>query len=84
MEGGGVSAQFLRIIIFKIDSYYRDITCSKYITKSFVIYPDNDIQGKTYNNLMTFQSSISSIVIVIAGILVCIVIRLPIGLPPAT
>ena len=31
---------------------------------------------------MTFQSAISSDVIGIVGILVCIVIRLPIGLPP--
>ena len=32
---------------------------------------------------MTFQSAIASTVIVIAGILVCIVVGLPIGLPPA-
>ena len=32
---------------------------------------------------MTFQNAIVSIVIVIAGILVCMVVRLPIGLPPA-
>ena len=32
---------------------------------------------------MTFQSAIPSTVIVIAGILLCIVVRLPIGLPPA-
>ena len=32
---------------------------------------------------MTFQNDIVSIVIVIAGILVCMVVRLPIGLPPA-
>ena len=32
---------------------------------------------------MTFQSTIASPVIVIAGILVCIVVGLPIGLPPA-
>ena len=37
----------------------------------------------TYNNLMTFQSAISSNVIGIPGILVCIVVRLHIGLPPA-
>ena len=66
-----------------MDSYYRDITCFKCITKSSVIYPDNDIQAKTCNNLMTFQSSISSIVIVIVGIFVWIMVRLPIGLPPA-
>ena len=32
---------------------------------------------------MTFQSAIASTVIVIVGILVCIVVRLPIGFPPA-
>ena len=32
---------------------------------------------------MTFESAISSNVIGIAGILVCIVVRLPTGLPPA-
>ena len=32
---------------------------------------------------MTFQSAIASTVIVIARILLCIVVRLPIGLPPA-
>ena len=32
---------------------------------------------------MTFQNAIVSIVIVIAVILVCMVVRLPIGLPPA-
>ena len=32
---------------------------------------------------MTFQSAIASPVTVIAVILVCIVVRLPIGLPPA-
>ena len=42
---GGLSAQFSGIIIFSMDSYYRDITCSKCITKGFVIYPDNDIQA---------------------------------------
>ena len=47
------------------------------------MYSDNDIQAETYNNLMTFQSAISSNVIGIAGILVSIVVRLPIGLPPA-
>ena len=32
---------------------------------------------------MTFESAIASTVIVIVGILVCIVVRLPIGLPLA-
>ena len=32
---------------------------------------------------MTFQNAIVSIVTVIAGILVCMVVRLPIGLPSA-
>ena len=35
--GGGFSAQFSGIIIFSIDSYYRDLSCSKSITKSFVM-----------------------------------------------
>ena len=42
--GGGFPAHFLGIIISNIVSYYRDITCSKYITESFVIHSDNDIQ----------------------------------------
>ena len=42
---GGFSAQFWGVILFSMDSYYRDITCSKCITKSFVIYPDNDLQA---------------------------------------
>ena len=41
--GGGFSAQFSGIIIFSMVSYYGNITCSKCISKSFVIYPDNDI-----------------------------------------
>ena len=81
--GGGVFCPIFRNHYFSMDSYYRDITCSKRITKSFVIFPDNDIQAYTYNNLMTFRSSITSIVIVIVGILVCIVVRLPTCLAPA-
>ena len=38
--GGAFLPQFSRIIIFSLDSYYRDLSCSKSITKSFVIYPD--------------------------------------------
>ena len=71
------------IIIFSIGSYYRDLSCSKSITKSFVSYPVNEIQAYKYNILMTLQSAIASTVRVIAGILVCIVLRLPTGLPPA-
>ena len=56
---------------------------AKCITKSFVNYLVNDIQAYKYNILMTLQSAIASTVTVIAGILVCIVVRLPIGLPPA-
>ena len=41
--GRGFSAQLLGIIIFSIDSYYGDFTCSKSITKSFVMYLVNDI-----------------------------------------
>ena len=43
--GGDFSAQFSGIIIFSMDSYYRDRTYSQCITKSFAMYPDNDIQG---------------------------------------
>ena len=53
------------------------------MTKSFVSYPVNDIQTYKYNILMTLQSAIETTVTVIVGILVCIVVRLPIGLPPA-
>ena len=34
---GGFSAKFSGIFIFIIDSYYRDLSCSKSITKSFVM-----------------------------------------------
>ena len=51
--------------------------------KHFASYPVNEIQTYKYNILMTLQSTITSTVIVIAGILVCIIVRLPIGLPPA-
>ena len=44
----------------------------------------NDIEAYKYNILMTLQSAVASTVTVIAGILVCIVIRLPIGLSPAS
>ena len=33
--GWGFSVQFSGIIIFSIYSYYRDLSCSKSITKSF-------------------------------------------------
>ena len=83
MERGSFSAQFSGIIIFSIELYYGDTLCSKCMTKSFVSYPVNDILAYKYNILMTLQSAIASTVTVIAGILVCIVVRLPIGLPPA-
>ena len=51
--------------------------------KKFVSFPVNEIQAYKYNILMTIQSAIASTVTVIEGILVCIVVRLPIGLPPA-
>ena len=51
--------------------------------KKFVSYPVNEIQAYKYNILMLLQSAIASTVTVIAGILVCIVVRLPIGLPSA-
>ena len=66
-----------------MELYYGDQLCSKYITKSFVSYLVNDIEAYKYNILMTLQSAIASTVTVIAGILVCIVVRLAIGLPPA-
>ena len=50
------------------------------MTERFVSYLVNDIQAYKYNILMTLQSVIASNVTVIAGILVCIVVRLPIGL----
>ena len=66
-----------------MDLYYGDQLCSKCIRKSFVSFLVNDIQAYKYNILMILQSAIASTVTVIAGILVCIVARLPIGLPPA-
>ena len=56
---------------------------SKCMTKCFVNYPVNEIQAYKYNILVTLQSAIASIVTVKAGILVCIVVRLLISLPPA-
>ena len=79
----GFSAKFSRIIIFSIELYHGDQLCSKCMKKSFVSYPVNEIQAYKYYILMTLQSAIASSVIVIAGILLCIAIRLPIGLPPA-
>ena len=66
-----------------MELYYGDQLCSKYKTKSFVSYPVNEIQAYKYNILMTLQSAIGSTVTVIAWILVYIVVRLLIGLPPA-
>ena len=51
--------------------------------KSFVSYPVNEIQAYKYDILMTLQIAIACTVTVIAGILVCIVVRLPIALPLA-
>ena len=53
------------------------------MTESFIKYPASDIQAYKYNILMTLQSVLASNVTVIAGILVCIVVRLPAGLSPA-
>ena len=66
-----------------MELYYGDQLCSKCMTKNFVSYPVNEVQAHKYNILMTLQSAIASMVTVIAGMLVCIVVRLPIGLPPA-
>ena len=82
-EGGGGSAKFSGIIIFSMELYYGDQLCSKCMTKSFVSYPVNNIEAHKNNVQMTLQSAIASTVTVIVGILVCIVVRLPIGLPPA-
>ena len=81
--GGGFSAQCSGIIIFSMELYYGNQLCSKCIRKSFVSFPVNNIQAYKYNILMILQSAIASTVTVIAGILVCIVVRLPIGLPSA-
>ena len=82
-EKSGFSVKFSRIIIFSMELYYGDQLCSKCMKISFVSYPVNDIQAYTYNILMTLLSAIASSVTVKAGILVCIVVRLPLGLPPA-
>ena len=79
---GWFSAQFSGMIIFSMELYYGDQLCAKCMTKNFVIYPVNDIQAYEYNVLMILQSATASTVTVIAGILVCIVVRLSIGLPP--
>ena len=81
--GGGGSTQFSGMIIFSMELYYGDQLCSKCMTISFVSFLVNKIWAYKYNILMTLQSTIASAVTVIAGILVCIAIRLPIGLPPA-
>ena len=67
-----------------MELYHGDPLCSKCMKKSFVSFLVNKIQAYKYNILMTLQSAIASTVTVIAGILVCIVVKLPIGLPPAT
>ena len=36
-RGEGYSAKFSGIFIFIIDSYYRDLSCCKSITKSFIM-----------------------------------------------
>ena len=80
---GGLSAQFSGMIIFSMELYYGNQLCSKCMKKGFVSYPVNEIQAYKYNILMTLQSAIASTVTVIAGILVCTVVRLPIDLPLA-
>ena len=81
--GGGFSAHFSGMSIFSMELYYGDQLSSKCMKKSFVNYPVNDIEAYKYNILMILQSAIASTVTVRAGILVCIVVRLPIGLPSA-
>ena len=80
---GGFSAQFSGIIIFSLELYLGHQLCSKCTKKSFVSYSVNEILAYKDNTLMTLQSSLASKVTVIAGILVCIVVGLPIGLPYA-
>ena len=80
---GGFSAQFSRIIIFSLELYLGDQLCSKYTKNSFISYSVNEIQAYKDNILMTLQSSLASKVTVIAGILVCIMVGLPIDLPYA-
>ena len=79
--GGGFSAQFSRIIILSLKLYLGDQLCSKYTKKSFVSYSVNEIYAHKDNILMTLQSSVASKVTVIARILVCIMVGLPIDLP---
>ena len=81
--GGGFSAQFSGFIIFSIELYCGDQICSKCFKKSFVSYPVNEIQEDKYNILMTLQTSIAHTVTVIGGILLCFVVRPPLGIPPA-
>ena len=77
------STKFSRIIIFSMELYFEDQLCSKCIRKSFVSYPVIMIQAYKYCILMTLQSTIATTVTIIAGILVCIMVRVPIGSPPA-
>ena len=83
MGGGRFSAQFSGIIILNLKVYLGDQLCSKYTKKSFVRYSVNEIKAYKDNILMTLQSSVASKVTVIAGILVCIMVGLPIDLPYA-
>ena len=80
---GGISAHLSDNINFSMELYYGDQLCSKCMTKSFVTHLVNVIQAYTYNTIIILQSLIACIVIDIAGILVCIVLRMPMGLPPA-
>ena len=82
--GGGFLPSVQEPLVFSMELYHGDQLCSKCIRKSFVSFPVNKIQAYKYNILMTFQSAIASTVTMIAGILVCIVVRLPIGLPSAS
>ena len=80
---GAFLLNFQESLFFSMELYLGGQLCCKCMTKSFVSYPFNNIQAYKYNILMKLQGAIASTVIVIAGILVCIVVRLPIGLPPA-
>ena len=80
---GGLFCPIFRNHYFSLEVYLGDQLCSKCTKKSFVSYSVNEIYAYKDNILMTLQSSLASKVTVIAGILVCIVVGLPIGLPYA-
>ena len=81
--GGGLFCPIFRIHYFQPGIIPQGPTLFQIAKKSFVSYSVNDIQAYKNNILMTLQSCLGSKVTVIAEILVCIVVGLPIGLPYA-